>query len=71
MSPIQLSAVVLLVSVTLAAGLQIQRAHLVAVLKNTGLLARMLLANVVIVPILGVVLVAVLRLPEEIAIGVS
>ncbi len=69
MSPTKITAVVLLVSVMLNAGLQADRTRLVAALKNTGLMARALLANVVIVPLLGVLLVRLFALPPLIAVG--
>lgn len=60
----------MLVSLTLGAGLQVDRGHLLAVLKNFGLLLRALLANFVIVPLLGVLMVRLFRLPEHIATGI-
>ena len=69
MSPTKITAVVLLVSVMLNAGLQADRTRLVAALKNSGLMARALLANVVIVPLLGVLLVRLFALPPLIAVG--
>ncbi|MBV8066997.1 MAG: bile acid:sodium symporter [Candidatus Eremiobacteraeota bacterium] len=62
-------AVVTLVSLTLGAGLQVDRDHLRAILKNIGLLGRALLANFVIVPLLGVLIAKVFRLPGPIATG--
>jgi BASS family bile acid:Na+ symporter len=65
----KLVAVVMLVSLTFGAGLQVDREHLIAILKNVGLLGRALLANFVIVPILGVVLAKLFRLPPQVATG--
>jgi predicted Na+-dependent transporter len=65
----KLVAVVMLVSLTFGAGLQVDREHLIAILKNTGLLGRALLANFVIVPILGVLLAKLFRLPPQVATG--
>lgn len=69
MNPAKLLAIVVLVSLTFGAGLDVNRAHLAAVLKNLGLLGRALLGNFVIVPILGVVIAHALALSPEIATG--
>ena len=50
-------------------GLQSNREHLIAVLKNYGLIGRALLANFIIVPLLGVLVARLLQLNEEIATG--
>ena len=60
----------MLVSLTFGAGLQVDRGNLKAMLKRTGLLGRALLANFVIVPALGVVIVKVFRLPLPVATGI-
>jgi BASS family bile acid:Na+ symporter len=65
----KLVAVVMLVSLTFGAGLQVDRERLIAILKNVGLLGRALLANFVIVPILGVLLAKLFRLPPQVATG--
>jgi len=65
MSPEKLVAVVVLVALTFGAGMQVDRDHLVSLLKNVGLLGRALLANFIIVPILGVLLALVFRLTEH------
>jgi BASS family bile acid:Na+ symporter len=70
MNPEKLLAVIMLVSLTLGAGLQVDREHLKAILKRVGLLGRALLANFVIVPVLGVLLVRLFRLPDPIATGI-
>jgi len=69
MNPEKLLAVIMLVSLTFGAGLQVDREHLAAILKRLGLLGRALLANFVIVPILGVLLAKLFRLPSPIATG--
>jgi bile acid:Na+ symporter, BASS family len=69
MNPEKLLAAIMLVSLTFGAGLQVDREHLKAILKNIGLLGRALLANFVIVPILGVLLARLFRLPPGIATG--
>lgn len=51
-------------------GLQVNRAHLISVLLNFGLIGRALLANFLIVPLLGVLFVRVFHLNGEIATGV-
>jgi len=63
-----ISAVVL-ISLTFSAGLQVDRAHLMAVLKNVPLLLRALLANFIIVPILGVLIAKLLHLNPIVATG--
>jgi bile acid:Na+ symporter, BASS family len=65
----RLLAAVILVSLTFGAGLQVNREHLISSLKNVGLLVRALLANVVIVPALGVLLAKAFGLPPKIATG--
>jgi BASS family bile acid:Na+ symporter len=60
----------MLVSLTFGAGLQVDRDHLIAILKRIGLLGRVLLANFVIVPLLGVAIVKLFRLPLPVATGV-
>ncbi len=69
MGPEKLVAVVVLVSLTFAAGLQVNLADLTAVLRNYNLLGRALLANFVIVPILGVLLVRLFHLDTYVATG--
>jgi BASS family bile acid:Na+ symporter len=62
-------AAIMLVSLTFGAGLQVDRDHLKAVLRNVGLLGRALLANFIIVPLLGVLLAKLFRLPPQVATG--
>jgi BASS family bile acid:Na+ symporter len=69
MGPVKLVALLMLVSLTFGAGLQVDFDHLVATLKNVPLLVKALIANCVIVPILGVLLVRLFALPEDIATG--
>jgi BASS family bile acid:Na+ symporter len=59
----------MLVSLTFGAGLQVDRDHLRAILRNVGLLGRALLANFIIVPLLGLLLVKLFRLPPQVATG--
>ncbi len=70
MSPEKLISAAVLVSLTFSAGLEVNREHLFAILKDVGLLARALLANFVVVPIIGLLLVKLFALPPEIATGV-
>lgn len=70
MSPEKLIAVLLLIGLMFHTGLQVDREHLVAVLKNYGLLGRAFLANFIVVPLLGVGIVRTFHLNEGIAIGV-
>ena len=70
MSPVKIIAVIMLISMMLAAGLLCNREHLRKALKNYGLLLRALLANFIIVPIIGVLAVRLFQLNDEIATGV-
>ncbi len=63
-------AIVMLVSLTFGAGLQVDREHLKAALSQVGLLGRALLANVIIVPLVGVIVTSALRLNQFIATGI-
>ncbi|MFY9739716.1 MAG: hypothetical protein WAK11_11780 [Candidatus Cybelea sp.] len=65
----KIAAIVMLVSVMLSAGLEINVEHLLAALKNYGLFARALLANFIIIPIFGVLLARAFHLDQYIAIG--
>jgi predicted Na+-dependent transporter len=69
MSPEKLVAMIMLVAMMLSAGLEINREHLMAALRNYGLLGRALLANFVLVPLFGVLLVRVFHLETYIALG--
>jgi bile acid:Na+ symporter, BASS family len=69
MNPEKILASIMLVSLTFGAGLQVNRDHLKAILRDVGLLGRALLANFIVVPILGVLLAKGLRLPGPIATG--
>jgi bile acid:Na+ symporter, BASS family len=70
MTPIKLLAAVMLISLMLDAGLQANREHLLAALKNYGVIGRALLANFIIVPVLGVLAVRLFQLNGEVATGV-
>ena len=70
MSPAQLVSAIMLVSLTLGAGLQVNREHLAETLKDRSLLGRAFLANFILVPIFGVLLVRAFRLEPDIATGV-
>ena len=50
-------------------GLQVNRTHLVEILKNAGLLVRVLIANFLIVPAAGYGLAKLFRLPVEVETG--
>jgi BASS family bile acid:Na+ symporter len=69
MSPEKIVAIVTLVSLMLSAGLEINREHLMAALKDYGLLARALLANFVLVPLFGVILARLFQLDTYVAVG--
>jgi predicted Na+-dependent transporter len=69
MSPEKIVAIVMLISIMFNAGLQIDRERLFAALKDYSLLARALLANFIIVPLLGVLLVRVFNLSAGVAVG--
>lgn len=70
MNPAKLTALVMLISLTLGAGFQVNRAHLAAILKNASLLGRAFVANFVFVPIVGVLFVRAFRLDSDVATGV-
>ena len=71
MSPVlKIAAAVLLVSLMLHVGMQVDRQRLREVLTNYGLLLRALLANFVVVPLLGVLFVRLFHVRETIAIGI-
>lgn len=70
MSAQKLFVVIFLVSLMLQSGLQVNRAHLSAVLKKYGLIGKALLANFILVPVAAVILVRIFHLNEYIAIGV-
>lgn len=59
----------MLIALTFGAGLQVNWDHLVAILKNTSLIARALIANFLIVPLLGVALAKLFALPAPVATG--
>jgi len=65
----KITAIIMLIALTFGAGLQVNREHLIAILKNGALLGRAFLANFIIVPIFGVVLARVFQLPPDIATG--
>src|SRR5215469_3854337 len=69
MSPQKIATIVMLVSIMLSAGLEINREHLMAVLRNYGLIARALLANFIIVPLLAVLVARFLHLDGYVAVG--
>jgi predicted Na+-dependent transporter len=65
----KLVAPTMLVALTFGAGLQADREHLIAILRSFGLLGRALLANFIIVPILGVLIAKLFALPPFVATG--
>ena len=70
MNPAKIVAIVMLVSLMLHTGLQVNLAHLATCLRNVGLLGRALLANFVLVPLYGVLFTRLFHLSEPITIGV-
>lgn len=70
MDLVKLIVLVMLVSLMFGTGLKVDRAGLAAVLRNTSLLGRVLLANIVLVPLYGVVMVQVLHLSAFVATGI-
>jgi BASS family bile acid:Na+ symporter len=70
MNPTKIAAIIMLVSLMLQIGLQVDRPNLIAALRNGGLLGRAFLANFVLVPIAAVVLVRLLRVDDTIAVGI-
>lgn len=69
MSPQKIVSVVMLVSLMLGAGMEINREHLMAALRDVGLMSRALLANFILVPLFGYVLVRLFHLDGPIAVG--
>ncbi|HME82867.1 MAG TPA: bile acid:sodium symporter [Candidatus Eremiobacteraceae bacterium] len=69
MSPQKIASIVMLVSLMLSAGMEINREHLIAALKDFGLIGRALLANFVLVPLFGVGLARLFHLEGDIAVG--
>lgn len=69
MNPAKILAFVFLASLTFGIGLQVDREHLKTILHDYGLLGRALLANFIIVPVLGVLLANWLQLPGPVATG--
>lgn len=65
----RLIAAIMLVALTFGAGLEVDREHLLATLRNVGLIVRALIANFVIVPAAGLLISDVLRLPANVATG--
>ncbi|MGC1381888.1 MAG: bile acid:sodium symporter [Candidatus Baltobacteraceae bacterium] len=59
----------MIVALTFGAGLQVNREHLIAILKDGWLLARAVLANFVLVPAFGVLLANAFALPGPIKTG--
>jgi BASS family bile acid:Na+ symporter len=70
MTPQKIVSIVMLVSLMLSAGMEINREHLMAALKDFGLLARAVLANFILVPLFGIVIVRLFRVEGDIAIGI-
>ncbi len=62
-------AIIALIALTFGAGLEVKREHLIENLKNVSLLVRALLANFVIIPLLGVLLAKLFHLPPFVATG--
>ena len=58
-----------IVSVMFAMGLQLSLPHIKKELTNTGFVARALLANIIIVPILSMVVIQLAPLPQELVIA--
>jgi predicted Na+-dependent transporter len=62
-------AAIMLVALTFGAGLEVDREHLKAILRNYGLLGRALLANFIVVPAFGVVIARLFQLAAPVATG--
>jgi bile acid:Na+ symporter, BASS family len=69
LSPFKIVALIVLVSLMLSTGLQANRERLAAILKNYGLLSRALLANFIIIPVVGFLAVRLFQLDADIATG--
>lgn len=66
---VRLLAAVMLIALTFGAGLEVDREHLIATVKNLPLLLRALLANFVLVPLAGVGVAKALQLPPAVTTG--
>jgi BASS family bile acid:Na+ symporter len=69
MATVKIAAAILLIALTFNAGLQLDRQRLLAAFKDVSLLLRVTLANFIIVPILGILVEKVFRLPPGVATG--
>jgi bile acid:Na+ symporter, BASS family len=69
LTPAKIVSIVMLVSLMLDVGLRCNLKHLVEVLKDYGLLSRALLANFILVPIIGVLVVRAFQLNMDGATG--
>jgi bile acid:Na+ symporter, BASS family len=69
MKPTNIAAFVFLASLTFSVGLQVNLEHLKAVLHNYGLLSRALLANLILVPLLGVLVARAFHLSGPVETG--
>ncbi len=70
MSPEKIVVIILLVSLMLQTGLQVDRANLMTALKDWSLLSRAFLANFILIPIFGVIIVRLFHLSDDIATGI-
>lgn len=70
MSLARLVVIVVLASLMLQTGMQLNRERVKAILTNRGLLARALIANIILVPLVGAIVVRLLRLEDSAATGV-
>jgi bile acid:Na+ symporter, BASS family len=66
----KITAIILLISMMLNAGVQADRAEIVDVLKNYGLLLRALLANFIVVPLIAYFVTSVLHVSDLVATGI-
>jgi bile acid:Na+ symporter, BASS family len=66
----KITAIVLLLSMMLHAGVQADRGEIVAVLRNYGLLLRALLANFIVVPLVAYLVTSVLHVSDLVATGI-
>lgn len=70
MDLLHLVVLVMLVALMFGTGLKVDRGRILAVLRDTGLIGRVLLANIVLVPLYGIVMVNAFHLSAFVAIGV-
>jgi BASS family bile acid:Na+ symporter len=63
--------IVFLVSTMLSTGLKVSQADLLAIARARGLMARSLATNFILIPILGLIMIKIIPMDRDVAIGLS